>query len=132
MYKFSYYGRSIIIDGTPGVYRCLSDSATGKTYLYTLVHEISKTGDKTAVGYTYSDYVENVSLQSLVADDTKIIIVDRFDLYANEELCELLKEYSKTKIIIMDLKRISKYIYNPGICSIEMKEGALNVCLHRI
>ena len=132
MYKFLYYGRSIIIDGTPGLYRCLPDSATGKTYLYTLICEISKAGDKTAIGYTYNDYIGNVSLQSLVSSDTKIIIVDRFDLYANEELCRLLKEYSKTKTIIMDLKHICKYVYNPGICSIEMKEGALNVCLHRI
>ena len=132
MYEFSYYGRVVRIDDTPGLYRCLPASASGKTYLYTLICEMVKAGNKTAIGYTYSDYVESVPLQSLVANDTKIIVIDRFDLYANEGICELLKEYGKTKTVIMDLKNICKYIYNPGICVIKMKEGALDVYLHKV
>ena len=131
MYKYRYYGKSINVERVIGIFRCLSNSSIGKTYLCNLLHDLRIGGNVEIATYTYDDYTRGISLPSLVTESTELIFVDRLDLYANEEICTILKEYGKSKTVIVDLKHPCKYLRNMGVCDIQMEVGELRADLRK-
>ena len=80
LYKYRYYGKSINIEKAIGIFRCLSNSSIGKTYLCNLLHELRIGGNVEIATYTYDDYIRGIDMSSLVTGSTELIFIDRLDL----------------------------------------------------
>ncbi len=77
-------------------------SGTGKTWLAKVLREYNTYGEAVN-SYTYSDYVQGLSLERvLTAPNTRLVVIDRYDLLP-DELSSFI-DATTDKIILLDCK----------------------------
>lgn len=128
MYRSDELRIKIEINLENGLYAFDGESATGKTRLFRCLRDLQFMGDK-ILTYTYSDKLNGISLADKLkekASESKVIMLDRYDMYLNEEALELLK-YSEDRIILVDCKLIEEMQVVGRWCTIEMTESSIVV-----
>lgn len=114
------YTPKVYVDLNPGVYCFPAFSATGKTYLSLLLHQLRK--DERVDSYTYVD--DFYPKQFFDRSKRDLVMLDRYDLYAGQGEHEMW-EFAKTGIVLVDCKsNLKNTKFSP--CSIRLeKEGIL-------
>lgn len=119
---------SIVIDAEPGLYTFGPESATGKTYLYTLLKARQMAGMR-VVAYTYWDYKVNLSLSGLIASiSPELVFVDRLDCFVEDsKVVGALVTASDTMIVLTDLKQLAPASFGCKLATIELEKERIEV-----
>ena len=106
MYRLDKYRLKVEVKLSPGFYILQNESSSGKTYLAKALYEYMGYGEPVG-SYTYANFLANEPLIPKLADELKLFIFDRFDMFysklSDDELSRM-KEVSKFAVIIADLK----------------------------
>lgn len=88
-----------------GLHRFYPWSATGKTYLYKQLESLHALGHK-IVTYTYDNYLYGHSLKQMVnLVKPEVIMLDRLDMYADDEkIIEVIREVHDKAIVLISKK----------------------------
>ena len=120
--------RSLLIDiCSNGLYAFIVDGGMGKSYLY---HMLSSSNlDKTyCVTYNSNASIMSSYIEEIFKSNAEFILLDRADLYMNDDLLYKLVDKSKECVIALDFKSKSKY---KGICfrpiSVSVEESEVKV-----
>lgn len=127
--KFNIRPRYVDINLEEGYYFLDEDSATGKTYLSTLLKEINELGLANILVVTYSRLM-NISdiIKHMTNTKYDLIMFDRFDLYCNEDLCETIEKISENTVILIDIKDLSSlYKIFPRCATINIKMEGVEI-----
>ena len=116
--------RDIRIDLDVGVYMFDNESATGKTFLYKMLNNLVSRKDIVCLTYSTSKYISN--LYDIVSDKTKLILLDRYDMYS-EKYQDTIREYSNKAVILLDCKVFAQLNDIAQMCFIELSETRLEV-----
>ena len=132
MLKFKYYHRNVLIDICSGIFRLLPNSATGKTFLCSILDDLRRAGHTGLYTFTYSDVLDGRSLNDFKDKEISIIVVDRFDMYASMDNYKLLKTFAdKGATVLVDMKHEDCEIYWDGVSSIYLKKDEIKVKVRR-
>lgn len=94
----------ININLEPGVYRFGYNSREGKTFLNFIIDFYSDQ-DIPLSTYSYKNYVNKESLQSKIKANTKVFMLDRYDLYNQESDTEVIQRFiANGGIVLIDAK----------------------------
>ena len=94
----------ININLEPGVYRFGYNSSEGKTFLNFIIDFYSDQ-DIPLSTYSYKNYVNKESLQSKIKANTKVFMLDRYDLYNQESDTEVIQRFiANGGIVLIDAK----------------------------
>ena len=104
----------------PGIYAFIPDSGSGKTYLYRCVKDLERQG-KPVLAVTFGDELKS-SLSNL-----ELIVLDRADMYLNDEIIDSLVEISERSIILLDLKVKENLNFYCGTCNMDFTPEMLEV-----
>lgn len=100
-------GMMIRINLDNGIYQVDPVSASGKSYLYSMLQELDRE-DILSLSYKDMKLLANKEAKNeLFSRDYKLILIDRYDLY-NGVLNEYLQRYNEKAIVIVDLKQKSE------------------------
>ena len=128
MYQNKYNGRQyypeINIELDNGIYLFSIESATGKTRLYKALKSVEQHGD--VVAYTYSDTITKLELKTLVNEKTRVIILDRYDMYFNK-FADVIEEYKDKAIVLIDCKVNDKIAFDHAYAEVVMEKNKLTV-----
>lgn len=128
MYQNKYNGRQyypeINIELDNGIYVFSIESATGKTRLYKALKSVEQHGD--VVAYTYSDTITKLDLKTLVNEKTRVIILDRYDMYFNK-FSDVMEEYKDKAIVLIDCKVSDKIAFDHTYAEVVMEKNKLTV-----
>lgn len=128
MYQNKYNGRQyypeINIELDNGIYVFSIESATGKTRLYKALKSVEQHGD--VVAYTYSDTITKLDLKTLVNENTRVIILDRYDMYFNK-FADVIEEYKDKAIVLIDCKVNDKIAFDHTYAEVVMEKNKLTV-----
>ena len=117
----------IKVDADIGLYLFECEAATGKTRLY---KELIKTDAvrSNIAAFSYNDYVRGFRLSEIVHEETKLVLIDRYDMFRSDEIDSLLNEYAKSRTVLVDLKRYDKAkLVVTGDAIIEMDKTSIVV-----
>ena len=113
-------GFKINIDLRNGTYAFDSDSATGKTFLYKLLSAYSQLNDKVLTS-TYTDNKDGLGHKlSLLSDG--LVMIDRYDMFCNNDLSLELFSAGKNNIVLIDIKEWNRLPICPCMAEIELRE----------
>ena len=114
---------SIVIDAEPGLYTFGPESATGKSYLYSLLKARQASGEK-VVAYTYWDYKVHLNLADLISGiKPEVVLVDRLDCFVEDsKVVEALVTASDTMIVLTDLKQLAPAPFGCKLATIELEK----------
>lgn len=124
LYKIDKYDVDIEVDLGNGLYTFTRRSATGKSYLASMLRRYHRFGEPVN-SYTYGDYLDKLELRAVTGDTCRVLVVDRYDMYYGAFLQELL-ELSNRCIVLVDLKGASP-LYKDNLCSVLLKVGGILV-----
>lgn len=128
MYQNKYNGRQyypeISIELDNGIYVFSIESATGKTRLYKALKSVEQHRD--VVAYTYSDTITKLDLKTLVNEKTRVIILDRYDMYFNK-FADVIEEYKDKAIVLIDCKVNDKIAFDHEYAEVVMEKNKLTV-----
>lgn len=128
MLEYKYMQRHLIIDEFPGLYRFLPNSATGKTFLCSVLDDLRRVKHVKFHTFTYNNILDGECLEKLLKTDIKILVVDRFDMYDTAENCQILRTIAdKGTTVIVDYKNIHEPVQWDGICTVDLKRDMLYV-----
>lgn len=118
-------GMTIKINLSNGIYQADPVSASGKSYLYTMLQELGR-DDILTLSYKDMKFLINeVAINEIFSQNYKLILVDRYDLYAGM-LDNYLQRYKTTAIVIIDLKQKSED-WIEHMCEFDLTECRLEV-----
>lgn len=118
--KFKTAYIEIDIDLDNGIYIFRDQGGIGKTFLYKTLKKLAEV-DESVNCLTYKEG----NLRSMTGG---LIMCDRFDLYATEELVQQLNVLAETNIILLAYKRISLPVEAyPKFCILERTENKIHV-----
>lgn len=101
------------------------NSGTGKTYLCTLLKKMSLP-EVATVTYDSNANIMNVMIEEAIKKD--VIIFDRFDMYATDELLEKIVNLSTAKLIILDYKnRNTEFLTDYEIVNVTLTDKEMRV-----
>lgn len=106
MYKTpDVYRTQIVVDAEQGLYIFDDESAIGKTRLYHELKGLQAAGEPVCA-IRYDDGVPIQELKKWTdGREMKVVMVDRYDMYQNPELDELLKGLCQRVVVLLDCKR---------------------------
>ena len=111
----------------PGVFVLDDTSATGKTYLANLMRKYSDNTSVLSV-YSYGDYLKGLDIGYNVTKQTKVLFLDRYDMYYEYEHSEELANFANSGIIVlMDCKRVESYPEECGLATIKLSQEGIEV-----
>lgn len=88
-----------------GIYAAEDDSAIGKTYLAELLQADITAGNMNYLVITYfAGITSEFVINKLTERKYSFIMLDRLDLYLNEEIADILVDIRKNTCIFIDLK----------------------------
>lgn len=129
MYVSKSYMTQIKIDLPNGLWVFDSESATGKTRLFSCLRDLCLLGEP-VVSFTYSDFALGLDLDKVLTSaprGTKVIIIlDRYDMYADKGH-DAISEWAKHAIVLLDCKQGYPASADDNICFIEMTEDSIEV-----
>lgn len=115
------YNPKIYIDLKPGVYCFPASSASGKTYLSSLLRLLRK--KERVDSHTYIDDFSPKEFFDRAKRD--LVMLDRYDLYVGQGEPEM-NEFAKTGIVLLDCKsNLHNDKFNP--CYIDFGKGGISV-----
>jgi hypothetical protein len=86
-----------------GIYTLGFSGASGKTYLRKLISSYEAEGHEDVVEFTYDKKVSSDELINKISKlNTKVILLDRFDLYFDRKVLDVCSKVSR--ITLIDLK----------------------------
>lgn len=93
------------INLAPGLYVFDPLSATGKTYLASILTKLTNLREP-VVAYTYDDYLKGVDPElRLAGRPWKVILLDRFDMYSDDpRVLEAIQQIDAEAIVLVDAK----------------------------
>lgn len=93
------------INLAPGLYVFDPLSATGKTYLSSVLAKLTNLLEP-VVAYTYDDYLKGVDPELRLAGRSwKVILLDRFDMYSDDpRVLEAIQQIDSEAIVLVDAK----------------------------
>ena len=107
-----------------GLYIAESKSGNGKTYLCKSLKKYAAHGEK-VLGYTYDDYMYMVSISKELEKKPKLVMIDRYDMYANT-IDDALIKTSKDAIVVVCLNQ--EYIEGDiGHCELKLTKDAIEI-----
>jgi hypothetical protein len=108
-----------------GIYSMGLKAASGKTYLYKL---LSSTADENnAICLTYPNYRYVDSLYELAVKlNSKIIILDRYDMYVNTFKDDIIR-LKDSNVILLDSKHGTDFDQHVNECIVRMRDNVLEV-----
>lgn len=118
----------IVINLPAGLYFFDFESATGKTYLYSLLSERMDAGDK-VITYTYSDFVRGFSLLHLVKTKScKLLMVDRFDMFKDsEDALAAIRLAARSRVVLVSIHTMNVKLGNARIVDISFTPEHIEV-----
>ena len=108
-----------------GIYHFDCESATGKTRLYYVLKDYQLLGEP-VVAYSYEDYLNGVKLDDKINSNTKLILIDRYDMFKGEYVDLLLKN-EKACIVLIDSKETLDFCEYDSVCGINMTKESIEV-----
>lgn len=95
----------ISIDLRPGLYLLTPLSATGKTYLASVLQQLHNLGES-VVAYTYTDFQKHVDLDRLVTErGCSVLLLDRYGMYnGDESIVRVALRVAKQGVVLIDVK----------------------------
>ena len=103
--EFQLDSMTVSIRLKPGIYRFGGESAEGKTFLLTMLKAISEMDSSRSIcALTYDKNLAGIVEKKIVSKDWDIIMLDRLDLYFDNEICQALLEKQDKSIILIDIK----------------------------
>lgn len=128
MYLNKYNGKQyypeIDIELDNGVYLFSIESATGKTRLCKALKDLEQYGD--VIAYTYNDTIRKLDLKNLVSDKTRVIMLDRYDMYFNM-FADTIEKYSDKAIILVDCKLRDKIAFVHDYAEVVLEKNKITV-----
>lgn len=116
---------SIKVELQNGIYQFTSLSATGKTRLRKCILQLHSIYPQ-VTAYSYEDFTRGVDLETIVSRDTKLLVIDRYDMY-NTSFHDVINELSKRMIILIDSKSNIYFTDDITPCIIKMTESSIEV-----
>ena len=89
-----------------GVYVLGSDSSSGKTYLANICKSLSTIYDSVFSVVSYMSGVDESIYKQLINRKCRICIVDRYDMFASDELSQELRVLGEDHIVLVGCKDI--------------------------
>lgn len=116
----------ITIDLKPGVYIMDNESATGKTYLYKLINAANASGEK-VLALTYNEVMtySNVVCDLLGREKYNFIMLDRYDLYASNDILNLVHTLGCP--VLIDFKGRLPFNFSANWCELEFNEEEIRL-----
>lgn len=95
----------VTIDLQTGLYLFTPLSATGKTYLASVLQKLSDRDERVVV-YSYREYRNHVNLERLTEErNCEILLLDRYDMYnGSEDVVQAALRVAKHGIVLIDVK----------------------------
>lgn len=123
---FTTFGIDVHIELNHKVCVLFSDSGEGKTFLFSILKNISPTLN---VNVTYVDYsfARSSSLTEMVSGDDELIILDDVDLYAEKCGKVLSKENVATKIVVA--KRVTNLHISDDFAFYKLESSSDRICI---
>lgn len=128
MLSIEEYKDKIYINLENGVYIFDDESATGKSRLCSLMKEYRGNGRLDIFGYTYIDRYDISFEQVFNKGKTKVVLLDRYDMYLGEA-AEWISKYKNDMVILIDCKGEFKDIdvEDWDYCYIKMTVNSIEV-----
>jgi hypothetical protein len=110
MLTFSVMGIKCIINLKNGVYKMGMDSATGKSFIVSLLCKADYVGVIKSVTYNRDSYMKHESLSNILSsidDSIQIVVLDDIDFYAGEvtdKIVEQLRNIAEHAVVLLDSK----------------------------
>ena len=122
--KTVYNGLHVSVNLEKGVYVFFPYSGTGKSYLASIFTELSASSKRVS-SYTYTDYVRNLSIES-VLDNSKydIVVIDRYDMYYGIGLKSIL-QFGERGTVLVDCKQTPTFAHE--MCAVMYHKNTLEV-----
>lgn len=124
MLCFNQLRTKVKIDLDVGIYQFFSYSATGKTYLYNVLRDYQLYGSPVAT-ITY-DPLNYTKLTDMIKSDTKLIMLDRYDMYYGE-YADVLERLADKCIILIDSKEPLEFGEYALYCDINITPNEIEV-----
>lgn len=128
MYKTpDIYRTQIVVDAGLGIYIFDDESAIGKTRLY---HELKslQTAGEPVCAIRYDDGVPIQELERWTDErEMKVVMVDRYDMYNNKELDNLLEILCQKMSVLLDCKRGTAINYDDETVFMTMEVNRIEV-----
>ena len=124
MLYFNQLRTKVRINLDVGIYQFFSYSATGKTYLYDVLRDYQLYG-LPVVAITY-DPLNHTRLTDLIKPDTRLIMLDRYDMYYGE-YAGVLKRLADKCIILIDSKEPLEFGEYALYCDINITPNEIEV-----
>ena len=103
MFKISNRRIKLDIELENGIYVFESESGVGKTYLAKVLKKY-RTFNEPVASYSYDDFSMDVSLEELLANKFKVVVIDRYDMYSSKKLNDIIEKYRRDSTILVDCK----------------------------
>ena len=120
----------IVIGKDKGLYGFSDEGATGKSYLYSSLLDLQRSGYTNILALSYYD--EGI-LDKLRNFDKGVIILDRLDLYLSDDIQKILDSKREDCLILFDLKNWNRLIIEEnGVANISLSVDSLEVDLYEV
>ena len=127
MYNFSIRGKSVELDLKPGIYVFDCVTASGKTFLCSMLKTFKTLGQPVG-GYSYNDVLEGRSLQSYInGSPIKYLVIDRYDMYLGKCDEDINKLVESGCVIVIDCKFKNDLNLDYDIAILELTAGKVRV-----
>ncbi len=117
---------SVVIDLKPSIYVLYPESGIGKTYLYSLIKAANSEGQD-VVAFTYSDAnqgIENL-ISNLKSRAWRFVILDRYDLYENIQISNVLSELKCPVLVDLKCTRLEHFGWDN--CELDLSENRIRL-----
>ena len=126
MYSNNIYRPNVKINIPNGVYHLSCISSEGKTRLHDVLSMLQAYGEPVSA-YTYKDVLLGISPSTIYVEGvTKVIIIDRYDMY-NGMFTELFNKCEDNTIVLVDCKSGIKGIAKYKLAKINMEKSSIEV-----
>lgn len=115
----------ITVDLPNGIYLLDSMSSTGKTYMCTILQSVASKYRDVLV-YNYRDYINSGMYPLSFVGKYKLIVADRFDMYADDaEVLNLLLKHSDSAVVLLDKKSIYDIPLKAKYAFLDLEEDSI-------
>lgn len=111
-----------------GIYTLGGQGATGKTYLRKQLQKLQNRGES-VFAFISSKPVDLQRVLPVNTSKIEIVLLDRFDLYANDDNISFLQDLAEKVVILIDSKSecVLRKLRVKGCCNITLEEDCIRV-----
>lgn len=117
--------KDIRIQLNNGVYVFDSESATGKTYLWSMLRGLTSRNDIMCISYPEAKMIKSLySIDDI--ENVRLVFLDRYDMYSPKYSHEI-KQLASHCSILLDCKQCENYEGPVEYCTLKMTRDSLEV-----